>query len=385
MPRRSIFPGFVFTLAALLLSQPACSPKEERGPNPAEAAPSPRNIIFMIGDGMSNSIVSAARIKKGGVSGLLNLDRMPVIGLVRTSSASHLITDSAAAATAMASGFKTYNGAIGVNAEGQKVLSILEAGMSRGLAAGLVATSPITHATPASFGSHVARRSEGTRIAEGLLANKIDILLGGGYGFFIPKSREGSYREDELDLIEEARKIGYTVCRTREELTAAPDGKVLGLFARSSMTTEPPEPALAEMTSEALRRLEGRKEGFFLMVEGSQIDYAAHDVDQAKTLDQMLKFDEAIRIALAFAEKDGRTLVVVTADHETGGLVITGGTRDGSKIDTVWAWDNHNGATVPLFAFGPGAGEFGGFKENTDIPKIFARLLGIVDFPKIGE
>jgi len=375
MIRRQIFPGLALLLAALLLAQPACAPQK--------GAAAPRNIIFLIGDGMSNSIVSAARIKKGGVTGTLNLDQMPVIGLVRTSSSSHLITDSAAAATALASGYKTYNGAIGVNAEGKKVLSILEAGMARGMAAGLVATSPITHATPAAFGSHVAKRSEGNRIAEGLLANKIDLLLGGGYGFFIPKAQEGSYRDDERDLIREAREAGYAVCRTREELAAAPAGKILGLFARSSMTTEPPEPSLAEMTTEAIRQLDGRREGFFLMVEGSQIDYAAHDSELEKTLDQTLKFDEAIGVALAFARRDGRTLVVVTADHETGGLVITGGTRDGSKIDVVWAWDNHNGATVPLSAFGPGAGEFGGFKENTDIPKIFARLLGVTDFPKI--
>ncbi|MBN1938497.1 MAG: alkaline phosphatase [Candidatus Aminicenantes bacterium] len=378
MVRRRISTGLALISASLLLIFPACVPERE-------TTPAPRNIIFMIGDGMSNSIVSAARIKKGGVTGFLNMDRMPVVGLVRTSSASHLITDSAASGTAMSSGFKTYNGAIGVNAEGKNVLSILEAAMSRGMAGGLVATSPITHATPASFGSHVAKRSEGNRIAEGLLANKIDVLLGGGYGFFIPKPEEGSYRNDERDLIREAREAGYAVCLTREEMASAPAGMILGLFARSSMTTEPPEPSLAEMAAEALRRLEVRKEGFFLMVEGSQIDYAAHDTDLEKTLNQTLKFDEAVATALAFAEKDGRTLVIVTADHETGGLVITGGEMDGSKINVVWAWDNHNGATVPLYAFGPGAGEFAGFKENTDIPKIFARLLGIADFPKIVE
>jgi len=382
MIRRPICPGFALFLTVLFLSQPACAPKEGREPSPAGAGLAPRNIIFLIGDGMSNSIVSAARIKNGGVSGTLHLDRMPVIGMVRTSASNNLIPDSAAAATAMASGFKTYNSAIGVGPDGKKLRSILEAGMARGMAGGLVATTPITHATPAPFGSHVQSRRGQPDIAAELIENKIDVLLGGGYGFFIPKSREKSRREDERDLIAEARGAGYSVCLTRDEMKAAPDGKILGLFTLGTMTTEPPEPSLTEMAVEAMRRLDRNKKGFFLMVEGSLIDSAAHEGDSAKTLDQMLKFDEAIGAALAFAEKDGRTLVVVTADHETGGLIIKGGSMDGTKLDLIWASKDHNGATVPLYAFGPGAAEFGGFKENTDIPKIFARLLGIMDYPK---
>ncbi|MCX6566952.1 MAG: alkaline phosphatase [Candidatus Aminicenantes bacterium] len=385
MIRRPKFPLLTPLLLALFFSSYACAPKEDRGPAPAEVKPSPRNIIFLIGDGMSNSISSAARIRKGGLTGFLRMDEMPVIGLVRTSSANALVTDSAAAGTALAGGVKTNNKYISMTPDGKKVRTIVEAAMARGMAAGLVVTSSVTNATPAAFGSHATSRWLESRIAEGLLQNRIDLLLGGGYGFFIPNSLEGSSRDDERDLIREAKEAGYAVCRTKEEMAAAPDGKVLGLFAEEAMTTEPPEPSLAEMTAEALRRLSGRKQGFFLMVEGSLIDMRAHDNDLEKTLDQTLKFDAAVGVALDFAKKDGHTLVIVTADHETGGLSLNGGTTDGKILDVVWGRDDHNAAAVPLFAFGPAAELFGGFKENTEIPRIFARLLGIADFPKIFE
>ncbi len=385
MIRRSKFPFLTPLLLALLFAPYTCAPKADLGLTPAQARHAPRNIIFLIGDGMGNSTSSAARLRKGGVTGFLRMDEMPVIGLVRTSSANDLVTDSAAAGTALAGGVKTNNRLVAMTPDGKKVRSILTAAMARGMAGGLVVTSSLTDATPAAFGSHAPSRRLESRIAAGLLENKIDLLLGGGYGFFIPNAREGSMRSDERDLISEAEESGYAVCRTKEELAAAPDGKVLGLFADEDMTTEPPEPSLSWMTAEALRRLGGRKNGFFLMVEGSLIDSRAHDNILEETLDQTLKFDEAVGVALDFAKKDGRTLVVVTADHETGGLCLNGGTMDGKILDVVWGSGDHNGAAVPLFAFGPDAELFGGFKENTEIPRIFARLLGIADFPRIFE
>jgi len=385
MIRRVQFPTIALLALALFFVQSACVPKADLGPTPAQLRHAPRNVIFMIGDGMSNSISSAARIRKGGLLGSLNLDKMPVIGLVRTSSANALITDSAAAGTALACGVKTNNEIIAMTPDGKKVRTIMEAAMARGLAGGIVVTSSVTDATPACFGSHAPSRWQESRIAEELLQNRIDLLLGGGYGNFIPCSRKESSRDDERDLIREAQDAGYTVCRTKDEMAAAPDGKILGLFADEDMKTEPPEPSLVEMTVEALRRLGNRKPGFFLMVEGSQIDKRAHDNDLEGTLDQTLKFDEAVGTALDFAKKDGHTLVVVTADHETGGLSLNGGTTDGKILDVVWGRNDHTAGTVPLFAFGPGAYSLGGFKENTDIARIFARLLGLADFPKILE
>jgi alkaline phosphatase len=385
MIRRIQLPAIALLALALFFSLSACGPKAELGLTPAQARHAPRNVILLIGDGMGNCISSAARIRKGGVTGILRFDEMPVIGLVRTSSANKLVTDSAAAGTALACGVKTNNETVAMTPEGKRARTILEAAMSRGMAGGLVVTSSVTDATPAAFGSHAPSRWKESQIADGLLQNKIDLLLGGGYENFIPNSREGSARDDARDLIREAKEAGYTVCRTKEEMAAAPEGKILGLFADNEMTTEPPDPSLAEMTTEALRRLGGGKKGFFLMIEGSLIDMRAHANDLEGTLDQTLKFDKAVGIALDFAKKDGHTLVVVTADHETGGLSINDGTMDGKVLDVVWGYDNHNPTAVPLFAFGPDSEMFGGFKENTVIPRIFARLLGIADFPKILE
>jgi len=379
MIRRPRFSFLVFALAGLfcLLLQ-ACSPPAGPGHE------STRNIIFLIGDGMGNSITSAARARKGGLTGLLRMDEMPVIGLVRTSSTA-LVTDSAAAGTALAGGVKTNNKSVGMTPDGKKVQSILEAARNRGMATGIVVTSSLADATPACFGAHAPGRWLKSRIAAGLLASGTDLLLGGGSAHFLPRSREGSLRDEERDLVREAGDAGYAVCRTKEELAEAPDGKILGLFARDDMTTEPPEPTLAGMTVEAIRRLGRNRRGFFLLVEGSLIDSRAHDNLLEETLDQTLKFDEAVGAALDFAKKDGRTLVVVTADHDTGGLSVVDGTVDGAVLKVTWGGDNHTGEAVPLFAFGPGAGLFGGFKDNTEIPRIFARLIGAADFPKISE
>jgi Alkaline phosphatase len=333
---------------------------------------------------MGNSITSAARARKGGLTGLLRMDEMPVIGLVRTSSTA-LVTDSAAAGTALAGGVKTNNKSVAMTPDGKKVQSILEAARNRGMATGIVVTSSLADATPACFGAHAPGRWLKSRIAAGLLASGTDLLLGGGSAHFLPRSREGSLRDEERDLVREAGDAGYAVCRTKEELAEAPDGKILGLFARDDMTTEPPEPTLAGMTVEAIRRLGRNRRGFFLLVEGSLIDSRAHDNLLEETLDQTLKFDEAVGAALDFAKKDGRTLVVVTADHDTGGLSVVDGTVDGAVLKVTWGGDNHTGEAVPLFAFGPGAGLFGGFKDNTEIPRIFARLIGAADFPKISE
>ena len=379
MIRRPRFSFLVFALAGLfcLLLQ-ACSPPAGPGHE------STRNIIFLIGDGMGNSITSAARARKGGLTGLLRMDEMPVIGLVRTSSTA-LVTDSAAAGTALAGGVKTNNKSVAMTPDGKKVQSILEAARNRGMATGIVVTSSLADATPACFGAHAPGRWLKSRIAAGLLASGTDLLLGGGSAHFLPRSREGSLRDEERDLVREAGDAGYAVCRTKEELAEAPDGKILGLFARDDMTTEPPEPTLAGMTVEAIRRLGRNRRGFFLLVEGSLIDSRAHDNLLEETLDQTLKFDEAVGAALDFAKKDGRTLVVVTADHDTGGLSVVDGTVDGAVLKVTWGGDNHTGEAVPLFAFGPGAGLFGGFKDNTEIPLIFARLIGAADFPKISE
>jgi alkaline phosphatase len=351
-----------------------------------------KNIIFCIGDGMGLGQTTLARMKTAGPDGMLCIERMPVIGLVRTHSANALRTDSAAAGTALASGVKTNNKMLGMTADGKKYQTILEAAKAKGMRTGLVATSAITHATPASFGAHVESRRMENEIAEQLIANKIHVLLGGGRQHFLPKSDAHSKRNDKTDLIKQAKKAGYCYVQNAEELKNARGPYLLGLFQTGPLTTRPPEPTLAELTEKAIEVLDrkdkkplNKNKGFFLMVEGSQIDGACHDNDVDNTVRQVLCFDEAVKSAIEFALKDGQTLVVATADHETGGLTINGGSLKGDNLDVHWSTKGHSCLPVPLYAFGPNADMFSGVYDNTEVPKKFAQLLGIKSFPKVMD
>lgn len=190
------------------------------------------------------------------------------------------------------------------------------------MATGLVATSTITHATPAAFAAHVKERRDEATIASQLLENRVNVLMGGGKRFFLPQSEAGSKRQDERDLIAEAEKVGYSFVQTKEELKASAGDYLLGLFQLGALTTHPPEPSLAEITAKAIELLSRNEKGFFLMAEGSQIDWAGHANDPDETIRQTLLFDEAVKVALDFAVKDKHTLVIATADHETGGMGI---------------------------------------------------------------
>jgi alkaline phosphatase len=347
------------------------------------------NIIFCIGDGMGLGQIELARMKAVGPDGVLYMERMPVVGFTRTYSADALVTDSAAAGAALASGVKTNNGMLGMAPDGTCYQTILEAAKAKGLATGLVVTSAITHATPAAFASHVTSRQMQNKIAEQLVENKVNVLLGGGRKFFLPKSDIHSGRKDEKDLINVAKRAGYTYVQTAEELKSAQGPYLLGLFQLGPLTTKSPEPTLAQLTAKAIevlnhteKMLFSSKKGFFLMVEGSQIDWACHDNDANSTLRQTLLFDEAVKVAIEFALKDKRTLVVVTADHETGGLTITGGDLKCNDLDVSWSTGGHSAMAVPIYAFGPKADIFAGTYDNTEVPKKFARLLGIKSFPK---
>jgi alkaline phosphatase len=168
--------------------------------------------------------------------------------------------------------------------------------------------------------------------------------------------------------------MGYDVVEHRDDLSNSEHMFLLGLFAHDGMTTKSPEPSLKEMTNKALAILQKNEAGFFLMVEGSQIDWRSHNQDQQGSIRQMLLFDEAVKEVLDFAEKDRQTLVLVTADHETGGMTINGGTLDGSNMNIKWTTRSHTGMPVPLFAFGPNAQQFTGVLDNTDIPKLISKF-----------
>jgi alkaline phosphatase len=342
----------------------------------------PANVVLLIGDGMSFNHVALARHRAVGADGRLYMERMPVTGMVRTYSADRLVTDSAAAATALACGIKTNNGRIGTAPDGTPWISILEKANAKGFRTGLVATSSISHATPAGFAAHVESRDMQVEIAAQLLEQRVGILFGGGRKFWVPTPR--GERKDNRNLIEEALGAGYQVVLNREQLSRLSDGPAVGLFADDGMTTFAPEPMLDEMTRVAIGLLSKKgdwfapKPRFFVMIEGSQIDWAAHANATDNTIRQTLLFDLAVKEALEFAERDKTTLVIVTADHETGGLLIK---ADKREPVAEWHSTDHTGGDVPIFAYGPGSTFFSGTHDNTQIPKRIARLLGFDDFP----
>ncbi|HEX2999381.1 MAG TPA: alkaline phosphatase, partial [Armatimonadota bacterium] len=270
---------------------------------PVAAAQHARNVILMIGDGMGPSQVELARnysvqILKKPLQ-ITEVAAAGHMGVSFTRSANALVTDSAAGATAFASGHKTNNGMISELPDGKSLPTILELARDHGKRTGIVATATVTDATPACFASHVAARGKDQDIAAQMLAAKPDVLLGGGTDSFLPKAA-GGHRDDDRNLETDARAEGYTVVSTRQELARA-SGKVIGLFGSGNLSSElvreqekPNQPRLAEMTEKALQLLSGDKRGFFLMVEGSQIDKRCHSNDVTGALHETLAFDDAV-------------------------------------------------------------------------------------------
>ncbi len=374
-----------------------------------------KNVILLIGDGMSFNQFSIARIKGAGLDGKLYMEKLPVTGIMRTHSANNIVTDSAASGTALACGIKTNNKMLGVAPDETKYKTILEAAKENKMATGLVVTSRITHATPACFAAHVRHRDMERRIAPQLIENeKVNVLFGGGRDYFLPRTVPGGRRRDERNLIEEAQQAGYSYIENKEQLRTAKGPYVLGLFQIGSLIIKEPEPSLAELTKKAIEILDVKEQerktfleniitgilnllffessdgepGFFMMVEGSQIDWACHDYDADRVIRLTLLFDLAVKEAIDFAVKDKHTLVIVTADHETSGLTITEA-ENGEDLELLWAVDRqhkrgtsgHSGQPVAVFAFGPGAEIFSGVYDNTDIPKKIAEVMKIKNFP----
>ncbi len=342
-----------------------------------------RNVILLIGDGMGLSETTLAHLIAGGAVGKLHLERLPVTGIVWTNASDTLVTDSAAASTALAGGVRTKKGVIGLSPEGGRVLTLSEAAKQKGMATGLVVTSSITDATPAGFVAHVPSRRDEIDIALDMRKSGTDILLGGGRSYWIPESVPGGKRKDGRDLIAELEALGYGIPRNAEELAVAKESKLLGLFENDALTTLPPEPSLASMTAKAIEILAKNKKGFFLMVEGSEIDFAGHKHDSGEVVRQTLLFDMAVKTAMEFAEKDGLTLVIVIADHETGGLVLIDGKLSGKDMEVTWTTKYHTPTPVMLYAFGPGSLAFTGVEHHVDVSRKIAQALGITDFPRV--
>ena len=299
--------------------------------------------------------------------GTLNIERCPYTGLTKTYSADNYITDSGAAGTALATGTKTKNGSIGMDANGNPVKSILEIAEEHGLATGLVSTSSLTHATPASFIAHQPGRGSYEDIAADFLKTDIDVFIGGGSDHF-------SKRKDNINLLDSLKIKGSEVDTTLSAVLQSGSMKLAGLTApvhhpyrlkgRGNM--------LPEASAKAIEILSKNRKGFLLMVEGSQIDWAGHANAADTLIDETLDFDKAVGVALDFAKADGHTLVIVTADHETGGVTITGGNSEKREVKLSFSSKGHTAVMIPVYAYGPGAEKFTGIYENTDI---FRKML----------
>lgn len=321
-------------------------------------AKSAKNIILMVGDGMGTSQVYAGITAN---KGQLNLMQFPVAGFSMTQSASNYITDSAAGATALSTGTRTNNGAIAVDTANKPLKTILEIAEEMGLSTGMVSTSSITHATPASFIAHQPSRGMEEEIAADFLHTDIEVFIGGGKKFF-------NQRKDSVNLFEKLEEKGYAILDNLEDIEASSASKLVGFIGDGHGDKMPERgEALTTGTKKAIEMLSVNKDGFFLMVEGSQIDWGGHANSIEYITREMLDFDKAIGAALEFALKDKNTLVIITADHETGGLAISGGDLEKGKVRGSFTSNKHTAVMVPVFAIGPGANEFGGIYKNTDI------------------
>lgn len=362
---------YLATFAFLLLGSACQTSKEQL--NLEDRQRKPENIVLMIGDGMGLAQISAALYTNNN---RLHLESFPVIGFHKSYAANDLVTDSAAGATAFSCGIKTYTGAIGVNMDTVACKTILEQAEEEGMATGLVATSTIVHATPASFAAHSSIRYNYEEIASDILDLEIDLMIGGGKRYF--DRRE----DDERNLYKELEGLGYMVSdyfkEPLDQVIFSPRRNLVYFTA----DTQPPAASLGRKylpyaTFHALRHLKNRNEkGFFLLIEGSQIDWGGHSRNSEIVITETLDFDKAVKEVYDFARRDGNTLVIVTADHETGGLAINPGSQMGA-LNVSFTSNYHTATLVPVFAYGPGAEEFAGIYENTAIYYKMKEALGL--------
>lgn len=325
-----------------------------------------KNLILLIGDGLGLAHLSAGLAANGG---RLHLARFHDLGLVTTHAAHQFVTDSAAAATALATGHKTYNGGLGMDAHMRAQPNLRELAMQQGKATGVIASCSVTEATPAAFVAHEPGRMFHEHIAEAYLASGIDFFLGEGRHHFTARS-------DERDLLADLRAQGYQVIDQLAQLDPIQAGRVAGLLPEMPRYSQGRDDLLRVGGQHALRLLGQRQAGFFLMIESSQIDWGAHDNDGAYVVEEVLDFDQLVGDMLNFAAADGETLLVVTADHETGGLAVTDGNPAQGQVEVAFSTSMHTGEMVPVLAYGPQAAHFRGFHDNCDLFHLMRAAIG---------
>lgn len=367
MKRLSLLSFIAFTVLGLMT---ACGGKKAKIEEPAKAM----NVIYMIGDGMALPQVYASMLATGEE---LAFSKFPYIGVVDTHSASNDITDSAASGTALASDHKTKNAMIGMNPDTIPVKTILEVFAEQGKETGIVVSSYVTHATPAAFYAKVPHRRQYEDIAVQMAeAENINLIIGGGMKHF-------NQRKDSINLIDRMEnELGWHVYDTLADVDVtckkyaviANDGHMPPAAERGDF--------LPRAVKTALKTLDDAENGFFLMVEGSQIDFACHGNDSTWMVDEMVDFSYAIQVALNYAEEHGNTLVVVTADHETGGLTMPDPQGKYTNVTFDYSTNSHTCLPVMVYAYGPGAEQFTGWMQNSDIK---GKILNACGLENIGD
>lgn len=326
-----------------------------------------KNVVLMIGDGMGLTQVSAAWIANRGQ---LYFEQFTCTGLSKTTAANKLITDSGAGATAMASGQKTIYHAVGVDTVGRDLATLTDIAHKKGLATGIVVACSLTDATPASFAANNIDREEEEEIATDFLESNVDILFGGGRRFF-------NQRKDQRDLLKEMAGKGYEVITSSTDYLKSSQSKILALVENGQLEIAPKRgPVFQEASIHTLNLLKARKKGFFALLEGSRIDDMGHMNNLPGVVEEVLDFDQTIGRVLKWAAEDGETLVIVTADHETGGLTLLDGDLSTGRVSGKFSTGGHSGVMVPVYAWGPSAENFTGIYENTALFHKIMALLG---------
>tara|TARA_R110002050_G_scaffold286121_2_gene436342 strand:+ start:118971 stop:120098 length:1128 start_codon:yes stop_codon:yes gene_type:complete len=340
----------------------------------------PKNVILLISDGTGLSQISSTFYFKESTP---NYKRFKNIGLIKTSSSREDVTDSAAGATAFACGVKTYNGAIGVADDSTAVKNLVEIAALNNIKTGMIATSSITHATPASFFAHTFNRGSEEEIALHLTQSELDFFAGGGLRFF-------NNRKDGQNLLNTLKEKQFVINTTSlsDYATIKSSKKAGFLLAKEAMPTmeEGRGNFLSKATELGIQFLSKDNLGFFMMSEGSQIDWGGHSNNASYLISEINDFDDAVGKALDYAEKEGNTLVIVTSDHETGGFTLAAKKKkraDGSEysdykeIGPTFSTGGHSATLIPVFAYGPGSEEFKGVYENNDI---FLKILKVTNW-----
>lgn len=326
-----------------------------------------KNVILMIGDGMSLMHVYTAWAANRGK---LWLENAQATGLSKTWAVKKLVTDSGSGGTSLATGVKTVYHAVGVNPEGKPLTSLVDVAKELGKDAGMAVTCRLWDATPCDFCCHNIDRDKEEELVGDYPTSGVDFVFGGG-------AQKFTNRKDGRDIFKELQKKGYHVSRTLDDFFAYDKNSRIFAVPYDKDTPLPDERGdlLARASMKGISLMNQNKNGFFMMIEGSQLDDYGHFNQLDLLMKETLDFDQTVGEVMKWAAKDGETLVVVTADHETGGLTLVNGNKDEGRVECCFSSKDHTGAMVPVYAFGPGAENFTGIFENTDVFKKIKKLM----------